>query len=1005
MYNLVRPLIDYLHGPGEPLRPPSPPAVLAVAGHAVCLEWTPYHAATLEANDAGEAVQGEQAVRYTVECMPTAEAEAEGGEPPIPLTVHAQTTRCVVSGLEERTCYDVRLRAHLASGAATSFSALQQFRTRGYSAATYFGDEATGTLDELGNCFAAAEAVHDDDPALYLQSILRSHTLGTVVGDTQTSGWAVCYSRPPEAAAEGPSQVYVAFRGTGTQDLSKFIALVNDRANSKVFFVGHGRGGSEAVAVTASLLGLGFAEELVGRGRLQCVTFGAPFCTAAAAPACLSRGEAFYHVVCWRDPVPRLALAPPDQREELEQRLAAAGEPPADTDQHLAVQLQGLSKHLHGACTRDRDMQILGTLCVLDNPADFETREEFALPHLVEQMLGPAPGQARGLSAAAHQLCFYAQTFEQARAAREGDPIIWEEGMVLLRMEPSITQTEDSPTCRCVGNTLEVRLQGKNLLHVTAVSLCVEDRTVPLQITSKRMSDIVATGQVTLVGPLGRGVELRVRVDAADYGQAEGRLHIAEAGSFDPPPHSEEHDRMDAGALLRRLAAAALVCDERADTEKAKPNTAAQLLKHLEEVAGFLTGNAESRLRYVDKVCILPHGVSECDGSSDTDAVLTAYLAAAKTSEAAAAELESVVSGIEAALGKDVMLTASLRSDPAKMMVFAMKMGLVLGGVAAMMTPASPAVVLTESVAVSSGLLVGGSTVAATVAFHQHDYSKSAPFELSTYDKKLDFAVRMLGYSMREGLSAQFKELVVVREVRGQIERRCGDLATDRPTTRSLSQRGFMQLLLAVWEDESGDAASGPSSLDSGDKSLFAALLWIIVCVHDARRLLTCEAVHRACPSAAVATTKRDEQLPDGPSAGVLPAPAAETSAEPPAGCPDRTGAATEPAEPVPPTSPPGPPSPTSLPGPPSPSVPPDPARSDPASPAAVGAPDAVSSGTDPVPQPPCSGTDPADDVSAELAALAADDVSQRTARSPSAEPPDSPSPAVRKQLPPSEQI
>lgn len=198
-----------------------------------------------------------------------------------------------------------------------------------------------------------------------------------------------------------------------------------------------------------------------------------------------------------------------------------------------------------------------------------------------------------------------------------------------------------------------------------------------------------------------------------------------------------------------------------------------------------------------------------------------------------------------------IFLFSVSRGDAAKVAVFAAKVGLLVGGVAAMATPAGPAIAIGEGVAVSSGALAGGGTLVATGILHGSDYARSVPFRVGSYPQKLDFLMDALGApASAVPHTAYFKELVVYRRVRELIAEQYGELDGDRALTRCASLRSLMDLFDARWDalfplptaGSGGGEAAGiralVAGLDAADRRLFAALVWVVAVLHEARRLL-----------------------------------------------------------------------------------------------------------------------------------------------------------------------
>eukprot|EP01062_Namystynia_karyoxenos_P045382 TRINITY_DN33687_c1_g2_i1.p1 TRINITY_DN33687_c1_g2~~TRINITY_DN33687_c1_g2_i1.p1 ORF type:complete len:1314 (+),score=479.59 TRINITY_DN33687_c1_g2_i1:102-4043(+) len=892
----------YVTGGRPPLSAPQAPRKVSACGNAIAIEWDPVA-------DTGSPVGVGSSARtcpadYTVEVYLTTDghsSDEEGGKLTDAGHTLVQSLRvhhpcCIIAGLNPDTSYDVRIRAHLGSR-DTTFSFFTAFKTAPELRSTSFFRPPADRIDDFCNCFIAAEACYEDEPNLYLASILREHSIGPIVySDLVSHGYAIFYKRGD------PTTVYVAFRGSrhkpdmldatllwgerdvpyaarhpALQELGKFINLVRDPEISSVYFVGHSTGGTVAALVVARLIDMfDNTGEGIGEGsKMCCVTFGAPIVRAATHPRALAYREHFYQVFTYHDPVPRIPLAPYEWRCRLHAAVQAAapdaaalgrylGDVRLKDDGSVAAQLQRLSGHLAapggGPAAKAAEWCPLGTLCVLQDA--FEAGAEVdSADGAVRELSGPVAG-FHGRSFEHHQLVKYALDLESARTSLSPDGGDWLRGEAFTQMEPFVERVAEqrTPACNCVGNTLEVHCRGKNLLYTRKISLLVPGdrlehaaeglgddaaaRPVEMQLREVRMHCVTATVRITDFGrPSGSTVRVRLETD---FGATTFDAHLTNHEDFEPvSAHAEMYEDMPTPLLLRRMTALSLMCDEQ--TAGSALNTAAHLLVELERVKMYVKTNVvDSRLRVVDKVCILNllHNVRDCELAPTIQDPLADYFRSdAPSEEEVVQKVEEVMREVEGALECDWMFSLA-RSDPAKIAIFAAKVGLMLSGAVAMMTPAGPAVAISEALAVSSSFVAGGSTVIATGLISKRDYEQTVPFKLGSYQRKLDFAMGSLGFPVHSvPHTLYYKEVVVYRKVQELLQRHLlGEIEPGRPLTRCATLRSFLEFFTKNWArlfpPEEGDSESVLCKLETSDRPLFAALLWNIVLMHESRRLL-----------------------------------------------------------------------------------------------------------------------------------------------------------------------
>eukprot|EP00759_Apiculatamorpha_spiralis_P019393 PhF_6_TR25454/c0_g1_i3/m.35221 len=431
---------------------PRPPMLIHSTSDSLCFQW----------------ISVPEATSYTVRCVlhkpGTSDDVMSDGNPG---DVRVLDSTCLLWGLTPRTTYVVYVYAEDENGVKSSWSPHVMFTTAPEpTICPIMTLPEQDRLTLVRTALICCEAVYEDEPALYIQTLnpARVHLIADCVANP-SNGYAVF-------STSDRKFVYVAFRDVGrnleevcagTQPseenrghfdgLSSFLKAVQ-QPNVTVVFTGHDIGGHRAAQIAITILGL----EPERRNNLRCITFGSPCLNAADYPRALSVSECFLNVIHEDDPIPRLPLMENKLRMQLfnvsrqHYRTSSYKKYIFDTwTSNLEKDLVKTSVELDNKLQllSDRNVKNLypfGTTCVLG-----EASRNFAqYGSSLNDVLACMRAGVNGGKWDSHQLIRYAFRLEEDACHETRKFWEWPRSLHPLPSEV------DPPTCDFLGNTVQL---------------------------------------------------------------------------------------------------------------------------------------------------------------------------------------------------------------------------------------------------------------------------------------------------------------------------------------------------------------------------------------------------------------------------------------------------------------------------------------------------------------------------------------------------------------------
>eukprot|EP01062_Namystynia_karyoxenos_P065891 TRINITY_DN59945_c0_g1_i1.p1 TRINITY_DN59945_c0_g1~~TRINITY_DN59945_c0_g1_i1.p1 ORF type:complete len:1268 (+),score=373.14 TRINITY_DN59945_c0_g1_i1:130-3933(+) len=681
----------------------------------------------------------------------------------------------------------------------------------------------------------------------------------------------------------------------------QFFKCVNDPRVGRIFFTGHCAGAQAAAAATVQVLQM-YDDGQAASEKIRCVTFGGPVFRICgpnigdkppATALLLGHSYKFYHVVDKRDPVPLLSFAGKTrrqllsaaarkQRQKIGRYLGDAADTIADgaTERAVSDLHRDCCAAMRGAAPETEwERTPLGTLCLLDDSSAAQLPQESAEPRAARDYIS---GIGRCYEAGAlryHQLVNYAQQIELLRPGPADVPRCFAPE---VHLRDGRGNGQQSPEGQFIGNYLWVTVTGRNLLYTKRLRLHLPEgaapassiagaeeleaesrrgslirsdspRKVDMELSEVRNHRVTALVKASHYYDSGRSVGNIVDLDLeTTFGTVRVSVPIYKNQDFEAvPAYAERYEDMPVTVLLERVISLALLADGRTGDDR-RLNRAAQLCMALEQWHHVAHSKVQTTARYMDSMLLL----NAFDKALVQDAPLTLgdplreYVNSEQPNEAEVVEkMKPVLQGVHGVLECDWLFSIH-RRDLDKTLIFAGKVGLALSGV-------------------GMGVLLGpagGVGVAALLSFaHGWDREHQLPFRLGSYLCKLKHVMASFGFPVRCPQTLYFRELIVYRQVRHMMQEcsKCTPeeramLRDDQPLSEIFSLMRFLSFFGPVggdrggaecWDElfppaEEGDAEGQVernalcTALAHGDRPLFGAMLWSMVLIHEARRLL-----------------------------------------------------------------------------------------------------------------------------------------------------------------------